>query len=486
MSAETISPQTNDAEANQNSDAETKPQDALAQLAVIERTLRQTFETFRANNQHYEAIAFALRLLQTASDSPVIWMEYGRSLKALGMMDHALFCFKHAASINPNLMLPTLLAGHCLVESVDGFTAATRGYPDKLDVWQTGIDDVFLAEIFNLGLDLYDAGFFEEAIACHLHVLKYRPAVTPSHHVIATALLNLRRYEEAGARLQKWYEQSVESLKLSIWSGQDLEDKTLLVYADHGLGDTLQFYSHLPALADRCKKLYFRVTPSLWRIIGTHPKIELVASDPPGYDYICSLYILPHVGGFKVENVPSHVPFLTHEPEMDAKWAERLPKGGFRIGIAWQGNPSLMDRGRSIPVTKYAPLARIPGVTLISLQMGPGLDQLKSLPEGMEVVTLGPDYNAGPDNVVDTAAVMQNMDLIISTDTSVPHIAGALGLPVWTLLKTMPDWRWLQDREDSPWYPTMRLFRQKTEGDWDEVLDRVIQELMPLVEAKKG
>jgi tetratricopeptide (TPR) repeat protein len=473
MSAETIS--------SLDKSAEDQVAAAKKEIAEVERSLRETFENYRANEQHYEAISFALGLLKTAGDSPVIWMEYGRTLKLLGMIDHAIFCFRHASQLNPSLLLPTLLVGHCLVETVDGFTAASRGYSDKLNLWHTAIDDVLLAEMFNLGLDLSDAGFFEEAIACHQHVLKFRPAVTPSHHVIATSLLAMNRFEEAGTRLQKWYEQSVQQLQLSIWRGEDLEGKTLLVYADHGLGDTLQFYGHLPALAERCKKLYFRVGRNLWRIIGTHPKIELITDDPDDYDYICSLYMLPHIGGFKVENVPNKVPFLVKEPEMVEHWKELLPKDGFRIGIAWQGSFSLLDKGRSIPVTKYAPIARIPGVKLIALQMGKGLEQLESLPDGMEVITLGPDYNAGPDNVVDTAAVMQNLDLIISTDTSVPHIAGALGLPVWTLLRTMPDWRWLKDREDCPWYPTMRLFRQKTEGDWDEVIDRVVEEIEKLI-----
>ena len=199
------------------------------------------------------------------------------------------------------------------------------------------------------------------------------------------------------------------------------------------------------------------------------------------------MFLLPHAVGIDEAALPAMVPYLHAEPALIAHWKQRLPETGFRIGIAWQGNPaSLFDQGRSIPLACYAPLARLPNVTLISLQMTHGLDQLQSLPEGMSVSTLGPDFNAGPDNVVDTAAVMKSLDLIISTDTSVPHIAGALGCPVWVLLKAAPDWRWQMEREDCPWYPTMRLFRQKTAGDWDDVIARVVDAVREQMAVKSG
>ena len=452
----------------------------------IEQMLRQSFSSLKASGRHQDAVAFAQMLLKSLPDSPVIWIEYGQSLKRLGMVDHAIFCFRFAATLKPELMMPALLTGHSLIEKVNGFKSATRGFCEDLDPWNTAIDDVFLAEIFNLGLDLFDAGFYEECIQCHGNVLRYRPKITQSLFMVSMSHLSLHQFDLAGEWLMRWYEQSVEKLNLNIWHGEDLQDKALLVYADHGLGDTMQFLSIVRHLAKQCKRLIFRVPPTLTRILGDQPNIEIVTGVEENYDYVCSLFVLPHVGGFKPDSIPREAPYLSVESKLVAKWKKRLPKDGFRIGIAWQGSPgSMLDIGRSIPVAKYAPIARIPGVSLISLQMHYGLDQLNALPEGMEIITMDSDFNAGPDNVVDTAAVMKNLDLIISTDTSVPHIAGALGVPVWTLLRTRPDWRWLKDSEDTPWYPTMRLFRQKTEGDWDEVVERVVQELTKLMAKKK-
>src|SRR5579871_1360552 len=150
-----------------------------------------------------------------------------------------------------------------------------------------------------------------------------------------------------------------------------------------------------------------------------------------------------------------------------ACWRDRLPPARLRVGIAWQGNPRARhDRSRSIPLREFAPLAAIPGIRLVSLQQHDGLDQLQALPAGMRVETLGAEFDAGPDAFLDTAAVMGELDLIVTCDTAIAHLAGALGRPVFVLLADHPDWRWLTGRDDSPWYPSMRLFRQTEPGDW--------------------
>ena len=165
---------------------------------------------------------------------------------------------------------------------------------------------------------------------------------------------------------------------------------------------------------------------------------------------------------------------MAREPERVARWRDALPRDGLRIGIAWQGNPNAkIDAGRSIPLAQFAPLARIAGVRLVSLQKGHGLDQIEALPDGIEVVTLGDQFDTGPDAFVDTAAVMATLDLVVTSDTSIAHLAGALGRPVWVALRHVPDWRWLLGREDSPWYPTMRLFRQTRPDYWTDVFTRI-------------
>jgi hypothetical protein len=162
--------------------------------------------------------------------------------------------------------------------------------------------------------------------------------------------------------------------------------------------------------------------------------------------------------------------YLAAEADLIARWRDRIGTQGFKVGLCWQGNPKgRIDEGRSIPLEKYAPLAAIPGVRLISLQRTHGLEQLKTLPARMTVETLG-DFDTGADAFVDTAAIMNGLDLVITSDTAIPHLAGALGIPAWVALKHVPDWRWMLERSDSPWYPSLKLFRQPKPGDWDSVL----------------
>jgi hypothetical protein len=175
--------------------------------------------------------------------------------------------------------------------------------------------------------------------------------------------------------------------------------------------------------------------------------------------------------------LPNQVPYLFAEPELVEKWQRHIGSEGFRIGICWQGNPAgQIDRGRSIPLAQFESISSIAGVRLISLQRTHGLEQLQQLPPGMHIETLGP-FDTGSAAFIDTAAIMQNLDLVVTSDTSVAHLAGALGRPVWLALKHIPDWRWMLDRSDSPWYPSMRLFRQKRRGDWGGVFAEIADAL---------
>jgi hypothetical protein len=177
---------------------------------------------------------------------------------------------------------------------------------------------------------------------------------------------------------------------------------------------------------------------------------------------------LPSILGTTLDSIPSDVPYLAAEPEAVARWRTRIGDRGFRVGIVWQGNPRRReDRGRSIRLEHYLPLASVPGVRLISLQKDDGAEQLPA--ESPNVETLGADFDAGPDGFIDTAAAMMSLDLVISSDTAVAHLAGALGVPVWVALRAVPDWRWMTAGADCPWYPTMRLFRQTVRDDWAPV-----------------
>lgn len=176
------------------------------------------------------------------------------------------------------------------------------------------------------------------------------------------------------------------------------------------------------------------------------------------------------------------MPYLSAEAKLETIWRARIGAHGFKIGIAWQGNPvGAIDAGRSAPLKEFVRLCKVPQIRLISLQKHVGLDQLADLPEGEKIETLGDDFDSGPDAFIDTAAVMNNLDLIITVDTSIAHLAGALGRPTWVALKQVPDWRWMLDREDTPWYPTMRLFRQNERDDWGRVFSKIEKSLRKLV-----
>jgi hypothetical protein len=187
---------------------------------------------------------------------------------------------------------------------------------------------------------------------------------------------------------------------------------------------------------------------------------------------------MPLAFGTTLGNYSPQVPYLHAEPQKVARWKGRIGREGFKIGICWQGNKQVeIDIGRSFRVHQFEHIAKLPNVRLISLQKHAGVEQLRDLPRGMKVETLSEDFDAGPDAFVDTAAVMECLDLVITSDTAIAHLAGALARPTWVVLKYVPDWRWLLDRSDSPWYPTLRLFRQPAPGDWSGAFAAIQAEL---------
>jgi hypothetical protein len=209
--------------------------------------------------------------------------------------------------------------------------------------------------------------------------------------------------------------------------------------------------------------------------------IEITSSIDPEqkFDFQCALMSLPHRLGTNLASIPNSIPYLHAEDALIALWQQRIGEHGLKIGIAWQGNAQRDIDTRSIPLTEFFSLARLPGIRLFSLQKQHGSDQLRELPDDVTIETLG-DFDDGPDAFVDTAAAMQNLDLIITSDTSIVHLAGALGRPTWVALNYVPEWRWLLDREDSPWYPTVRLFRQSERDNWRSVFARIERELRSL------
>jgi hypothetical protein len=260
--------------------------------------------------------------------------------------------------------------------------------------------------------------------------------------------------------------------------GDDLAGRTVLVHAEQGLGDTIQFVRYVPLLVARGSRVVFLCdAPSLERLLRHNlPEVQYVTRVDalPPFDAYASLVSLPWIFGTTLETIPARVPYLEVPPDASGSFAE-LASGGLRVGLVWSGNPAnFNDRNRSIALPlllQYLP--SLPTVRYYSLQKGPAAEQAASAPHVIDLAPQITDFAAA-------AAAIAWLDLVISVDTSVAHLAGALGADVWTLLPEPSDFRWLIGRADSPWYPTMRLFRQKRAGEWDDVLKRVTEALIRL------
>lgn len=333
----------------------------------------------------------------------------------------------------------------------------------------------------NRGQVLTALGRPDEAVAGLDRALAIRPGYAGARVNRAVALLSLGRFEEGWrdfeARKLRKRPVGVRSFETPLWLGQEsVAGRTVLIFSEQGLGDTIQFCRYLPLLAARGARVLFAPQKPLIRLLADlDPSIQFVDADEPNlpHDFHAPLMSLPLAFGTVVDAIPAPIPYLHAEPSRVADWKARLGPGGFKIGIAWQGrrNPALA--GRSFPVEAFASIAAKSGVRLISLQKGDGIEQLETLPTGMKVETPGFDFDAGDDAFVDTAAVMECCDLVLTLDTAVAHLAGALGRPTWVVLEHAPDWRWMQARGDSPWYPTMRLFRQAARDDWRSAFQAV-------------
>ncbi|MGD9720224.1 MAG: tetratricopeptide repeat protein [Pirellulales bacterium] len=271
------------------------------------------------------------------------------------------------------------------------------------------------------------------------------------------------------------------SLPGARWDGQPLAGQRVLIAAEQGLGDTLQFVRYLPQVAERGGQPVLWAPQCLLELLRDSLPCAVTPREepPPPCDLHASLLSLPHLFATTLDTIPNRVPYLRADEKLVTQWGDRLTAvAGYRVGICWHGNPlHPRDRLRSIPAGEFAALGRVSGVRLISLQKGTPSEQLPALAAACPVVDLQPEYDVESGAFLNAAAIMRHLDLVVTADTAIAHLAGALGVPVWTALPIAPDWRWLLARDDSPWYPSMRMFRQTRSGDWPEVFSRLATEL---------
>ena len=376
-------------------------------------------------------------------------------------------------------------------EAMRWFLAAQELRPNSSEILQ------------NIAMNLGRQGRSPEAVEYYEQALRIQPDNAESHVNLAYALLCAGDYER-GWREYEWRlktdKHSGFRFNRPFWNGEDIHNRTILLHTEQGSGDNLQFIRFAAMVKERAGLVLARCDAPLLKLIARCNGVDMAyegSSFEPNCDVHAPLLSLPAIFGITLETLPAHVPYLVVDKLLVDHWGAELDKataceGGdgecgpdgpelthrpkpFRIGIVWQGNPlHSNDRWRSFRLANFAPLAGLPGVRLISLQSRDGLDQLDSTDRTFPVIQLagrrGSDF-------METAAIMTHLDLVITPDTAVAHLAGGLGLRVWTALCTVDEWRWLAGRDDSPWYPTMRLFRQTSIGDWDGVFLRMTNAL---------
>ncbi len=356
---------------------------------------------------------------------------------------------------------------------------AQRKLDDALSAYDRAlrIQPAHVRALNNRALALRQTGNLNAALESYDAAIALMPDCPDFRFGKAMCLLQLDRFEE-GWRLYEWRLAMVDPVAppppgVRPWRGEALDGKTLLIQAEQGLGDTIQF-CRFAALGAH---VVLQVQDRLTRLLETLPfPVTVIGaqSPPPPCDYHVMLMSLPfHRGGV----IPAATRYLAAEPQRTEAWRTRIGATGLKIGISWQGEKAAADQVKAWDTARFFPLglfqdiAAIQGVRLISLQKNEGVEQLNQLAGRVE--TLGDDFDAGDYAFLDTAAAMANLDLVITADTAIAHLAGALGRPVWLALESAPDWRWGLEREDTPWYPTMRLFRQAAPGDWRGPFDRM-------------
>ena len=409
----------------------------------------------------------------------------GSTLLELGRAADALECFEAALAVAPRHVESICHRGNALLllnrveDAVASFALAASIAPDHALI------------VHNHAYALRHAGRPRQALARAEAALRLNPGYGPSRFEQAVALLALGELRRGFALYEaRWemgeFAQQKRDFAAPLWRGDaDLAGKTVLLHAEQGFGDTLQFARYAPLVAARGAAVILEVQPQLKTLLMRNAGAAQVIArgePPPPFDLHCPLMSLPLAFGTALDTIPANVPYLAADPAKIAHWAARLATfGGKRkVGIVWAGdarhhnpNANSIDGRRSMTLRHFAPLASVADLQLISLQKGTPAAQAKDPPPGLPLV----DWTAALDDFADTAALIANLDLVICVDTAVAHLVGGLGKPVWILSRFDCCWRWLDRRADSPWYPTARLFYQDAPGAWDDVVARVRAEL---------
>ena len=477
--------------------------------AIARRYFGMALNDLRGFNEALVHLQMALKLEPQVAET---YMHLGNAFSGLGRLEDAVVCYRAAAEYAPQDANPYLSIGTCLAQQ-------SRFEEAKTAFWKALSIDPNCADAFqNLGLVCESEGKLDEAYEHFSRTIQIDPEFAAAHVNCGVILDRLRQYDDAEKCFHKalsfapdnipakfnlgmlklrngdWttgfglYELRMQlpgATKLSVgtplWEGDSLAGKTILVRNEQGLGDCIQFARFLPLVKNRGGRVLLRCRRSMMGLLSTCAGIDelIEASAPlPEHDVLVPMLSLPRIFATTPENVPNEVPYLRAEPARVEAWGKRLAEDkGYKIGIVWRGNPVYSsDRRRSVRLENFQSIGQLGHIQFYSLQKEDVSEEIDSIRHRFQVRNFGGELDKDG-AFLDTAAVMKKLDLVISVDSSSAHLAGALGVPVWLALAYSADWRWMLDRENTPWYPTMRLFRQSSMNGWDEVFERMAGEL---------
>ena len=453
--------------------------DSTAQKETADQALTRALNAAKLRRIH-EAIGICRDLLAAQPDLPGALGLLGGILGQEGRADEAIELLKSALAKQPNvgnwhLNLCALYRGKNMLDE-----ALTAG----LDAVRTSPDTA--PHRVELALTHLTRGERDLASLRYREAMAREPESAPAHMGLGELLLSTGEYQP-GWLEYAWRNKldqargTLPKMTAAQWNGMHLPGGTLVLVADQGFGDMIQFARYIPWVKQRVPKLAIGWGPEVTALLGHHPDIDSCFerwADVPPHDAYVLLSSLPQIFGTELASIPAPIPYVTVSPNRVAHWRQRLeqlqPQRRLRVGLAWSGRPTHPNNlRRSTRMSTLAPILAVPGVDLFGLQK-PFPDEDRAFAAGQPHFT---DLSQELTDFAETGAVIENLDLVVAVDTAVVHLAGALGREAWVLVPEPADWRWLLDRSDNPWYPSLRLFRQAKPTEWGPVLEQVSQAL---------
>jgi tetratricopeptide (TPR) repeat protein len=426
-----------------------------------------------ARDEHAKAVEHYRHALALDPGYVDALINLGGALNELGQGNEAALCYRRVLALQPANAAAHNNFGRVLAQR-DELDAAIGHFRQAIALQPHAID----AHI-NLGNVLLEEGDAPGAHQSYARALAIDPAHETAHWNDGLALLVQGDLAE-GFRRWRWNVAAAKRFDAPEWRGEELNGATILIHAEQGFGDAIHFARYIPLVAARGGRVIFEAPVELHRVFATIEGVEEVVAFGdrlPDFAWQCPLLSLPLAFNTTLRDLPRNVPYLSADPEAIEDWRRRMAGPELKVGLVWAGRPEhKRDRHRSMALAELAPLAAIPNVAFYALQKGAAAGEAEHAPEGMRLEILSPLLG----DFADTAAAIMALDLVITVDTSVAHLAGALGKPVWILHAYAPDWRWLESRSDSPWYPTAELFRQDEPRRWAPVVADVAAELRAL------